>query len=852
MNGTISETVGQLTDFAYLDLSGNSWEGVVDKPIQSDGSFGNPIVSQSAIAAQPSTCIDSPLQQRLSTSSASPIPSPPNVPLPVQHTSPAPMAFHPMQTRSKSGIYKPKALQTYTGCYLVDSEPSSAKLALQDPKWKRAMPDEFEALGGGELLSGNDSGTAARTCTSSGSPTSQAAAFSSDVVPRPVAHPKQQPKSPSGLRCFSYDDVKHIQSECKKVVFVEPEDSQEELVENIGVEPIFDEEEEVQEEDVGVGEEPQFDVVETMEEDLVDSDTGALEQRLCTEGQQFEEEDEAETRDELQFDGEEMVTKDWVEGDVGPLVMIRPAVITIIDDVKPEINEEECYSAPKFNKEVVLGRDDTAEVQGTAMGRYRRIFKACDNWKLLISQATIFQAPSVSSMTFLNQLNFSYNNLSGPIPTTNQFQTFNDPSIYEGNPYLCGPPLTTNCSSGPGDTKDKNEEVEEDEDRSEKFWLYIGMALGFIVGYWAVCGTLIIKRSWRHAYFGLVEETKDKLHVFIAVHMARFKRKVARQIDNSIVGPLPTFIGNLSLLGVIDLSLNMINETIPESLGKPANLIVISLKNNAISGQIPLNIGHEITNMVFLELFGNLLNGSIPSSMTEMKELIFLDLSSNYLSGTIPSKWHSLKLLTYMDLSNNSFSGGIPSTICSMPALQWLKLGSKNLSEELSLSLQDCTGLSYLDLGGNRFFGTIQPIVENLFNMSYIGLRSNMLIGDIPEFFCQFPHLHILDLAHNNLSGPIPRCLGNLGALKFTVIFNRSEYTDLFQPFLEHLESYNFFRGTPIPKFISSLKNLTHLDLFQASFTGLVPSTLGNLSQLEYLDLGTYQFASGIRFEVGF
>ncbi|KAI9186839.1 hypothetical protein LWI28_021473 [Acer negundo] len=108
--------------------------------------------------------------------------------------------------------------------------------------------------GGGGLLSGNDSGTAARTCTSSGSPTSRAAAFSSDVVPRPVAHPKQQPRSPSGLRCFSYSDVKHIQSECKKVVFVEPEDSQEELVENIGVEPIFDEEEEVQEEDVGVGE----------------------------------------------------------------------------------------------------------------------------------------------------------------------------------------------------------------------------------------------------------------------------------------------------------------------------------------------------------------------------------------------------------------------------------------------------------------------------------------------------------------------------------------------------------------------------------------------------------------------
>ncbi|KAI9191295.1 hypothetical protein LWI28_006506 [Acer negundo] len=253
---------------------------------------------------------------------------------------------------------------------------------------------ELVRWGGGGLLSGNDSGTAARTCTSSSSPTSRAAAFSSDVVPRPVAHPKQQPRSPSGLRCFSYGDVKHIQSECKKVVFVEPEDSQEELVENIGVEPIFDEEEKVQEEDVGVGEEPQFDVVETMEEDLVDSDTGALEQRLCAEGQQFEEEDEAETRDELQFDGEEMFTEDLVEGDVGPLLMVRPAVITIIVDVKPEIDEVECYSAPKFDKEVVLGRDDTAEVQGTTMVFLDRA-SATSMWYIVSSKGLLIDESKI-------------------------------------------------------------------------------------------------------------------------------------------------------------------------------------------------------------------------------------------------------------------------------------------------------------------------------------------------------------------------------------------------------------------------------------------------------------------------
>ncbi|KAH7570477.1 hypothetical protein JRO89_XS05G0112300 [Xanthoceras sorbifolium] len=221
-----------------------------------------------------------------------------------------------------------------------------------------------------------------------------------------------------------------------------------------------------------------------------------------------------------------------------------------------------------------------------------------------------------------------------------------------------------------------------------------------------------------------------------------------------------------------------------------SNSKAISLKSNLISGPIPLNIGHEMTKLIGLELSKNVLNGSIPPSMTEMKDLLFLDLSSNYLSRAIPPNWQSLKRLNYMDLSNNSLSGGIPRSICSLPSLEWLKLSNNNLSEELSLSLQDCTaGLSYLDLGGNRFFGTIPPIVENLFNMSYLGLRSNMLIGDIPEQFCQFPNLHILDLAHNNLPGAIPRCLGNLEALKSMVTYNgsaKSPYLSL--SFTEHLE----------------------------------------------------------------
>ncbi|KAJ9709815.1 hypothetical protein PVL29_001333 [Vitis rotundifolia] len=134
----------------------------------------------------------------------------------------------------------------------------------------------------------------------------------------------------------------------------------------------------------------------------------------------------------------------------------------------------------------------------------------------------------MASITLLSHLNLSHNLLSGPIPTTNQFQTFNDPSMYEGKLGLCGPPLSTQCSTPNEDHKDEEDEKEDDEDGWEMSWFFTSMGLGFPVGFWAVCGTLALKKSWTHAYFQFVGEAKDRLYVFIAVNVGCFKRKMKR------------------------------------------------------------------------------------------------------------------------------------------------------------------------------------------------------------------------------------------------------------------------------------------------------------------------------------
>ncbi|KAJ0443134.1 putative RNA-directed DNA polymerase [Helianthus annuus] len=62
--------------------------------------------------------------------------------------TPAPAPSHPMQTRSQSGIFKPRtpfSLLTESSSS-ISPLPKSHLAALADPNWKRAMANEYEAL----------------------------------------------------------------------------------------------------------------------------------------------------------------------------------------------------------------------------------------------------------------------------------------------------------------------------------------------------------------------------------------------------------------------------------------------------------------------------------------------------------------------------------------------------------------------------------------------------------------------------------------------------------------------------------------------------------------------------------
>ncbi|XP_031248566.1 receptor-like protein EIX2 [Pistacia vera] len=104
--------------------------------------------------------------------------------------------------------------------------------------------------------------------------------------------------------------------------------------------------------------------------------------------------------------------------------------------------------------------------------------------------------PTLSLISGLGFLDLSNNNLSGRIPSGTQLQSFNS-SMYGGNPGLCGLPLPTKCPGdepcqGPATNNGGKEGTDAPKD---DLWFYLSSIIGFVVGFWGVCGTLLFKAS---------------------------------------------------------------------------------------------------------------------------------------------------------------------------------------------------------------------------------------------------------------------------------------------------------------------------------------------------------------------
>ena len=364
---------------------------------------------------------------------------------------------------------------------------------------------------------------------------------------------------------------------------------------------------------------------------------------------------------------------------------------------------------------------------------------------------------------------------------------------------------------------------------------------------------------------------------------------------NQLTGTIPSELGNLTQLTQLGLSLNELSGTIPPELGNLTNLEGLYLWENELNGSIPSELG-KLTNLVWLRLSHNELTGTIPPELGRLTNLIWLGLGDNKLSGTIPVELGNLYNLERLFLSKNQLSGTIPPELGSLTNLIWLALGDNELSGTIPAELGNLNNLERLSLAKNQLSGTIPLELVNLTNLKSLSLSENRLRGTIPKELGSLTKLMQLYLADNQLSGSIPSEIGkliNLNGLSLSgnrlsgcfpeVLVGALEDDDLDRlglPFCvasspafaaterdvlvalyqatdgtNWANSENWLTDAPIGTWqgvtTDDSRRVEILDLRENRLRGLIPSELGNLTNLTVLNLSANRLGGTIPSELG-
>ncbi|CAF2288342.1 unnamed protein product, partial [Brassica napus] len=333
--------------------------------------------------------------------------------------------------------------------------------------------------------------------------------------------------------------------------------------------------------------------------------------------------------------------------------------------------------------------------------------------------------------------------------------------------------------------------------------------------------------------------------------------------NNRIKGKIPEWLWNLPSLNTVMLSNNLFN-----GFEGPVDVLVNSpMKNlgiavNCFEGEIPFL---PLSINVF-KASHNRFTGRIPLSICNHRSLTHLALGYNNLTGPIPQCLsHDL---TVVILRKNNLVGNIPEALYISSSLHTLDVGHNRLTGKLPRSLQNCSSLEFLVVDNNKIKDKFPFWLKALPNLQVLILSSNKLYGSISppgQGPLGFPELRIFEISDNNFTGSLPPTyFVNWKAASLTMnedgglymlygitssgrwTYNDVETIDLRYKALIALNlSNNAFTGH-IPLSISNLSNLESLDLSSNQLSGTIPNGLGSLSFLEYINVSHNQLKGEI------
>ena len=382
-----------------------------------------------------------------------------------------------------------------------------------------------------------------------------------------------------------------------------------------------------------------------------------------------------------------------------------------------------------------------------------------------------------------------------------------------------------------------------------------------------------------------------------------------------LTGEIPTELSKLTgLIGLV-LDNNELTGPIPRDLSKLFNLEVLSLNNNYLTGEIPAEFD-RLTRLGGLFIGGNRLTGCIPASLQDIDKNgldlpfcndIETELSTQRNGFLTPTNTPVVDNL----LCNEDSAANYPHNYELLSDCETLLEIRDKLAGDAELNWS--TNLEIYDWDGVLMYGSPLRIAE-------LYLDNYGLTGEIPQELDRLSGLELVSISGNRFTGCIPASLKHVDNLDFyrrdlpfcngmatsgTTIdpercthINPSEGVDINPGLLSDCEALLAARdklaggvylnwgvdirpgfegelswigvsvgGTPlrvtglslrgsylqgeIPSEIGKLTNLEYIDLYDNQLTGEIPAELGNLSNLKHLNFGSNYLTGEIPAELG-
>ena len=255
--------------------------------------------------------------------------------------------------------------------------------------------------------------------------------------------------------------------------------------------------------------------------------------------------------------------------------------------------------------------------------------------------------------------------------------------------------------------------------------------------------------------------------------------------------------------------------------------------NNSVPHCFWYGITCDQTNsyIISITLTTNNLVGALPRSLWKLRNLQGLCVgNNNKLFGNLFEILSTnMTTLLRLDLAFNKLSGEIPAEI--LPKMESLvkvqlccQLG-KGLSSTIPRDIGNLSELQVLSLGENTLNGMIPKSIAKLKKLWFLDLESVSFLSGGFENLYNLSSLRYMHLSLAGLNGTLP-----------------DDFGLYFPAMIECLLPGNHFSGS-IPSTMGNMTNLWHLNLANNAFSGKLPKSIGSIPMLRVADFSGNQLS---------